>query len=648
MTKNTKGFLAGTVAFFIFSYFRNQINVSNMLFYILACAIFVVVAVGYQYLEYKLQKKENIPLEKAISIFLIITLVLWICIYYITETNFENSLKKEEIVRHFMEFPLWLIVIVSVTAGILLLWRKEAGENYRKIRKWLRVLVTLIFTILTSAQFYAPNIFQDIQGGTYHSHAYTNSIINVCWLIPYTEDMQSLYGHYAIFYMPILKIMHHFFQIDYLTGLFIVSSVVAGISMLIFAWVLNYFAKKELIYYLGLFSIGEYYFMLMQGGVFLQVHPHRMIFPIMIIALALEEKKKEKNYNIVAILLLTLSIVWSTEVGLVLIAAFSMYRCLQRYLKMDKMTIGSIRLFLAEIFLNALLPFLLAYFIVIGYNLFAKGPIIDIEEFLYPLISERGYIGKIELPLPNILQAWTATSILFLIPVGMGIISALQISDKKRTIRDSFLFLIGLTGLGLLLYYINRPVAGSLFIIMYLMLILQIMILQKGQEKYEEWRKDRKKLWEEKDCFIWLCLRIITLVILIVLSVDSLYSIPESFRTAKETIWKREDMMKLAEDIYWDIPPMAVAFGEGVPEVLSIIDRTTHLHTTEWSYKNMPLDTMERIRNKLEGEQWIFCNLYSLWMLQENYPGLTDNYELGKIIEYNGAQFGLFTIKNGE
>ena len=107
-------------------------------------------------------------------------------------------------------------------------------------------------------------------------------------------------------------------------------------------------------------------------------------------------------------------------------------------------------------------------------------------------------------------------------------------------------------------------------------------------------------------------------------------------------------MLKLAEDIYWDIPPTAASFGEGIPEILSMIDRDTHLHTTEWSYKNMPLDTMERIRYRLEGEQWIFCNLYSLWMLQENYPGLTDNYELGKIIEYNGAQFGLFTIKNGE
>lgn len=73
-----------------------------------------------------------------------------------------------------------------------------------------------------------------------------------------------------------------------------------------------------------------------------------------------------------------------------------------------------------------------------------------------------------------------------------------------------------------------------------------------------------------------------------------------------------------------------------------MIDRDTHLHTTEWSYLNMPLDTMERNYDRIKGSQWIFCSLYSLWYLQENYPGLVDNYELHEQFEYNGAEFGFF------
>ena len=75
---------------------------------------------------------------------------------------------------------------------------------------------------------------------------------------------------------------------------------------------------------------------------------------------------------------------------------------------------------------------------------------------------------------------------------------------------------------------------------------------------------------------------------------------------------------------------------------MSLIDRDTHLHTTEWSYLNMPLDTMEEIRYDLDDEQWFFCSLYSLWYLQDNYPGLTDHFVLHETFEYNGVEFAFY------
>jgi hypothetical protein len=73
------------------------------------------------------------------------------------------------------------------------------------------------------------------------------------------------------------------------------------------------------------FAIGEEYFMLMQGGVFMQVHPHRMIFPIALAALALLEYKKQKRYHVLAVILLALSFVWSTEVGIVTMLSYAVY-----------------------------------------------------------------------------------------------------------------------------------------------------------------------------------------------------------------------------------------------------------------------------------------------------------------------------------
>ena len=126
---------------------------------------------------------------------------------------------------------------------------------------------------------------------------------------------------------------------------------------------------------------------------------------------------------------------------------------------------------------------------------------------------------------------------------------------------------------------------------------------------------------------------------------DSIYSMPEAWKVSKEGIWKRKELEEFVQEIYYSLPPDAVSFGEGVPEMLSMIDRDTHLHTTEWSYRNMPLDTMEKIRYDLEDEEWLFCSMYSLWIMQEEFPGLTDQFDLVTTYEYNDNSFSIFKRK---
>lgn len=639
MSTKAKSIFTGSIAFIIFASFRNFIPLSNMIFYIISCAVFVIITLfSYNFLYSK--KNTTSPTNKKIwSILPVVVLCIWMVLFYINEPKAEHSLDGYAI-RHNFPFPLWITLMLIGTAICLLIMRKDPSKKTLKIRKRIRAFVTLLFTIGTSVQFYAPNIFQDIQGGTYHSHAYTNSIINVCWLIPYSHNLESLYGHYAILYMPILKLLHKFFHIDYLTGIFVVTAVIAGISILLFAYVLDYFAKNDLIFYLGLFAIGEEYFMLMQGGVYIQVHPHRMIFPILLVALALREYRTQKNHNLLAVILLTLSFVWSTEVGIVTMLSFALYRWAEHIMDGQAFSIRKTMLLLREILLYAVIPFALAYIMINGYNLLVGGSILDFEEFMYPLISDRGYIGNIELPLPDVTHAWIGASILFLTVVCI-ILFRIFFSDSEKG-RNPFYFLLGIMSLGLMLYYINRPVEGCIFITMFLMLIIQAVILQKSQDMYLEWKETKDSIFAKPDHFLFLSLRIITTFILFIMAFDSIYSMPKAWKTSSETIWKRDELIEFTEHIYNQIPPDAVSFGEGVPELMSLIDRDTHLHTTEWSYLNMPLDTMEEIRHDLEDEPWFFCSQYSLWYLQENYPGLTDHFALHETFEYNGTEFAFY------
>lgn len=643
MSTKVKSFFFGSVAFVFFAMMRHVVPLHNMEFFVSACAVFVIAfLMAYCFMC----RKENSvkPLaEKVWSIAALFLLGIWMILFYVNETKTEHSLNSAELVRRYLPFPLW-ITLMSVGVFIsLFILRREPGKISVKIRKKIRAAVALLFTIGVSVQFYAPNIFQDIQGGTYHSHAYTNSIINACWLIPYSENMESLYGHYGILYMPALKFLHRCFHVDYLTGIFIIAAIIAGISILIFLYILDYFAKSDLIFYLGMFAIGEEYFMLMQGGVYLQVHPHRMIFPVILALLALTEYKKGKKYNILAVLFITLSFVWSTEVGIVTMFSFACYRWIQVVMDGQALSFKKCLLLLPMLLIYVVLPFALSYLLINGYNFLAGGAVLDFREFMFPLISDRDYIDRIELTLPDITHAWVGTAILFLGAMGPAMLQVLWLEQKNEKSLKPFYFLLGIMGLMLMLYYINRPVEGSMFIILFPMLVLQVVILQKSQEVYLNWKKEGKALvFATPDRFLILSMRVITTLILFIMAFDSVYSMPKAWKISSQTIWKRNELVEFADRIYVQIPPDAVSFGEGVPELMSLIDRDTHLHTTEWSYLNMPLDTMEKIRYELEDEPWFFCSLTSLWYLQENYPGLTDHFYLHEEFEYNGEKFGFF------
>ena len=415
MTLKGKSIFIASTGFIVFAMLRQFILLSNMVFFVMACCVFVGVATcSYFIMSKKKTAYANDTMGKIWSIVPVAALVIWIILFYVNETNANESLNADELIRRTFPFPIWIGLMIIGTVLCLLLLKKEPKESTRKFRGILRVIITALFTIGTAIQFYAPNIFQDVKGGTYHSHAYTSSIINVCWLTPYSEHMESLYGHYALLYMPVLKALHRFFQVDYLTGFFAVTAVIAGISILLFAYVLNYFAKHDVVYYLALFAIGEEYFMLMQGGVFLQVHPHRMIFPIALVALALLEYKKQKQYPVVSVILLTLSFVWSTEVGIVTMLAFAAYRWAWMAMDGEKFSWKKVLLLFKELAIYALLPFALSYGIINGYNLLVGGRILNFRDFMFPLISDRGYIDSIELPLPDVTHAWIGAAVLFL------------------------------------------------------------------------------------------------------------------------------------------------------------------------------------------------------------------------------------------
>ena len=167
MSPKIKGFGVGIVAFILFTMMRNIIPLHNMLFFVMACVVFAAAALlSYSFIS-KISENTNPIISKIWNILIAAMLGIWIILFGINETNTEHALDASELIRRYFPFPLWIALMFAGTITCLFFLRKSPSEKTQKIRGKIRLIIALLFTFGTSIQFYAPNIFQDIQGGTY-------------------------------------------------------------------------------------------------------------------------------------------------------------------------------------------------------------------------------------------------------------------------------------------------------------------------------------------------------------------------------------------------------------------------------------------------------------------------------------------------
>lgn len=112
--------------------------------------------------------------------------------------------------------------------------------------------------------------------------------------------------------------------------------------------------------------------------------------------------------------------------------SFAFYRWVQAVTDGRAFSVRKCLLLLRELLIYAVLPFVLSYIVINGYNLLAGGTVLDFGEFMFPLISDRDYIDKIELVLPDITHAWVGAALLFLGAMGPGMVQVFWPGQQKE------------------------------------------------------------------------------------------------------------------------------------------------------------------------------------------------------------------------
>ena len=354
--------------------------------------------------------------------------------------------------------PLIFGIILFLAELIILTWMYAKISVPGRDGEWIVWLTYVVLTVLILYSMYTPNIFgRGEQSDSYHCHAYFNSVYNIYQGMPYTHNVTSIYGHYALFFKIPMKLLHGDFRA------FVMMLAMVGTLAHVCAFLtLQLLVESRVLRIAGALAIA-FPILGMRGGYYWQVWPHRIVFPMLLLLYgAVILKKNYRGFISMAggYLICLFAVLWNTETGIFLAISWAaMY--VSRYFSENRVKIGKLLINIAVHVAGIVFSVLGAYGMVNLYNILKHSPVNSLEDFLVPLLSSNYMEGVLHLDMPLYPCAYMAVITLFLMGTSVGLSGWFQ-EEKKQCWNRELIFLLSVGALGCLVYYINRPAYHNL------------------------------------------------------------------------------------------------------------------------------------------------------------------------------------------
>ncbi len=623
--KNFLPLLFSAVVFTSFiALLRNK--VPNISLYASGCLLFFAI---YFISRFASKGRLDIQSQKSLPTELMSILVIGACLVmtFLREgqkdrgSDFNESLFRYQIPRWSY---LLLLAGTTTVSYFLLLAGKKQGR-----RPLPRILISIPYIFLLSCTVWIPNSFYSLHT-FYHAHAYCSSLYDVLNLAPLGELNTPFYGHLALFFLLPGKIL----QMLGIPGNIAVATFIAGcnfITLLATIYVVNKYTKNDGIFFILLLSLADPYLMMMPKlhfikDVYLQMIPHRVLFPALISAfmVASTDKKFGKGRILAAYLLAALSLEWSGEIGLVCIATISLYVFLRLFNYEAPLSFQNLRQ-LGFCALMALLAIFAAYLLVLGYDFLTSGKGLSFVGFMYPILGEFKSIA-VRGPLPDLLRTWFPVLLFFLTVAAVSATKIIKRESEKE--KQIGILCIAVIAIGLLTYYIDSGLQIRLMICFFQFIMLLALLLD-SLSKEEQERKTGIAF---------------TLLALLVTSTFVLGNagMKEVLSDRRNTAWQVKNLAEFASELDQEIPDGTIAFGWGIPDLYAAMGRDPGVHVIDWitiAQEKNPI-FLTHVNSLLVGTDRFFAYEDSADLLSES-----KNFTIEKEYEYKGWKFALYRRK---
>ena len=541
--------------------------------------------------------------------------------------------------------PLIFGIILFLAELIILTWMYAKISVPGRDGEWIVWLTYVVLTVLILYSMYTPNIFgRGEQSDSYHCHAYFNSVYNIYQGMPYTHNVTSIYGHYALFFKIPMKLLHGDFRA------FVMMLAMVGTLAHVCAFLtLQLLVESRALRIAGALAIA-FPILGMRGGYYWQVWPHRIVFPMILLLYgAVILKKNYRRFISTAggYLICLLAVLWNTETGIFLAISWAaMY--VSRYFSENRVKIGKLLINIAVHVAGIVFSVLGAYGTVNLYNILKHSPVNSLEDFLVPLLSSNYMEGVLHLDMPLYPCAYMAVITLFLMGTSVGLSGWFR-EEKKQCWNRELIFLLSVGALGCLVYYINRPAYHNLDCVALPAAILSAYFGQYGLRfiRNKEW----KNFGKISSTHVFRAgVGLICTAAVLAMSTGTVLQFAQNSQI-KENFHDMEDFEGLAAQVAEMVPGNTPAFGINIPEIYSLLQRRTECFTMDFSDMLVRPDSLKELKDQLEHAEvrGAFTEKSSMRIWKRNdpetYRWFREHYKLKDTISFQQEEFQYYIEK---
>lgn len=370
-------------------------------------------------------------------------------------------------------------------------------------------------------------------------------------------------------------------------------------------------------------------FIALNTGSYVQLFPHRTIFPGYVLAYMIWKNKNgegKKTYEIMEIVLITLSVVWNFETGIGCVLACvgaKIVECLQQYAINTAKCRKKIIVAVAEL----PIAIIAAFFIVGIYNIIVSGEFMTVNAFLFPFMGSN-YVSAITIELAGVLSSWVLIIFLYYLCIE-EILYTTKLCGKGE-INRKIVWLSACIILAVIqmTYYVNRSVYGNLFLVLPLTVIIMGMLSEY-------------LMVDNKTCILgsgikraYSSILVTVLVIISLMTVGKWLHLEAERENSRDLINITEEINAIKETVKED----TLGIGVGVPEIYSFLNWDTGFYGIDMA--DFPVyseENRQKVYEIINNADELFVAESSLNMLKDMSGDVLDEFlETHKIVaEYN-------------